>query len=336
MKNYTLLLVIVVLLCSCSTSNLPDEEKDWILGIEQLYRLDKLPQFKKSIKVASISSYDRTGGNDDGFSGKYSFVRKEQDGLVIADLKGPGIIYRIWTPTPTEDLMEFYFDEKKAPRIRIKFRNLFTGKEHPFVKPLVGHGVGGFYCYLPIPFKKSCKIIIKAEQVQFYQINYAIYPKKAPIETFDPNLSDEFESQLKRAKEFFSSGGEDISHFLVEDNNLIQTFNIDKKLEQGKTITIFETDQPGRIVGLRLSPAKIFEGKGRDILLKIYWDDDTEPAVICPVGDFFGYAWGKPAMKSLLIGTNNDVNYCYFPYSRQRRISLHFQIEEWGQKPPQH
>ena len=70
------------------------------LGIPELYRLDLLPKFKSSVKVASISSYDRTGGNDDGFSGKYSFVRKEGDGQVIADLKGPGIIYRIWTPTP--------------------------------------------------------------------------------------------------------------------------------------------------------------------------------------------------------------------------------------------
>ena len=57
-----------------------------------------------------VSSYDRTGGNDDGFSGKYSFIRKEGDALVIADLKGPGVIYRIWTPTPTDDYLEFYLD----------------------------------------------------------------------------------------------------------------------------------------------------------------------------------------------------------------------------------
>jgi hypothetical protein len=69
-------------------------------GIEELYRLDRLPAFKRSVKVASVSTYDRKGGNDDGFNGTYSFVRKEPGGLVIADLKGPGVIYRIWTPTP--------------------------------------------------------------------------------------------------------------------------------------------------------------------------------------------------------------------------------------------
>ena len=60
---------------------------DRVPGMEDLYRLDLLPRFKPSLHVASVSSYDRSGGNDDGFSGKYSFVRKEPEGLVIADLQ---------------------------------------------------------------------------------------------------------------------------------------------------------------------------------------------------------------------------------------------------------
>src|SRR5215212_6267584 len=76
------------------------------VGIEELSRLDLLPRLSEALKVGSVSSYDRTGGNDDGFSGRYSFVRNEGDGLVIADLQGPGVIYRIWTPTPTDEPIE--------------------------------------------------------------------------------------------------------------------------------------------------------------------------------------------------------------------------------------
>jgi hypothetical protein len=57
-----------------------------VVGIEELARLDLLPRLKQSVKVGLVSSYDRSGGNDDGFSGKYSFIRKETGGLVIADL----------------------------------------------------------------------------------------------------------------------------------------------------------------------------------------------------------------------------------------------------------
>src|SRR5579859_718655 len=89
----------------CITSALAAEEAK--PGLEQLFRLDLLPAFKTSLKVGSVSSYDRTGGNDDGFSGKYSFLRKDPEGLVIADLKGPGIIFLMRRRTPRDDWMEF-------------------------------------------------------------------------------------------------------------------------------------------------------------------------------------------------------------------------------------
>ncbi len=56
---------------------------EWVPGIQELYRLDRLAMLRNSIEVASISSYDRTGGNNDGFGGQYSFIRKEKDGLVL-------------------------------------------------------------------------------------------------------------------------------------------------------------------------------------------------------------------------------------------------------------
>ena len=153
------------------------------VGLDALTRIDLLPRFKPSVTVASISSYDRTGGNDDGFSGKYSFVRKEPDGLVIADLQGPGVVYRIWTPTPTDDPVEFYFDGEATPRLTVPFRDLFTGKTFPFVAPVSGIGAGGFYTYVPLAYAKSLKILVRAEKVQFYQINYATYPAGTAIET---------------------------------------------------------------------------------------------------------------------------------------------------------
>ncbi|MHC4560914.1 MAG: hypothetical protein ACYS80_26840, partial [Planctomycetota bacterium] len=113
---------LVILLFSLSICSTELSADDWAPGIQELYRLDRLPLLKESIKVASVSSYDRTGGNNDGFGGQYSYVRKEKDGLVLADLKGPGIIYRIWTPTPTDDMLEFYFDGENEPSIRLKFR----------------------------------------------------------------------------------------------------------------------------------------------------------------------------------------------------------------------
>ena len=317
--------VLCVVLFFVGFSNLVAVAEEPMQPLEELYRLDRLPQFKSSVKVGSLSSYDRTGGNDDGFSGKYSFIRKENDGLVIAELTGPGVIYRIWTPTPTEDMVEFYFDGGKEPRIRVKFRDIFTGKHPVFVRPLVGYGAGGFYSYLPLAYEKSCKILMKTERLQFIQINYAEYAADTALQSFDPEPSGEYLNHLEKAKKLFASSGSDISSYSLGENTEPQHFQTEiSSIKPGQTFKLFETDQPGRVVGLRVSPADAFAGKDRGIVLRAYWDDDKEPAILSPAGDFFGYYFGLPAVKSLLVGTEANVNYCYFPmpFDKSARIEL--------------
>ena len=303
----------------------PVAEAPLVPGLEQLYRLDRLAEFRTSVKVASVSSYDRSGGNNDGFNGEYSFVRKEPGGLVLADLKGPGVIYRIWTPTPTDDVMEFYFDGEEEPRISVKFREIFMGNHPAFERPLVGYGAGGFYSYRPLPFEKSCKVLIRAENMQFYQINYATYPQSAGIKSFSISPGPVEREKLERAKSLFSSVGEDISSWVAGEGVEVERLHTKVKLEPGKAATLAGLERPGRIVGLRLDPASAFEGKRRDVVLRAYWDGDPEPAINCPAGDFFGYAWGDPAMRSLLMGTADGMNYCYFPmpWEKSARLELY-------------
>ena len=295
-----------------------------MIGLSELSRLDLLPRFKSSVKVASISSYDRTGGNDDGFSGKYSFVRKEGDGLVIADLQGPGAIYRIWTPTPTDDPIEFYFDGETEPRVKMRYRELFEGTKPPFLSPLSSFGSGGFYSYVPMPYKRSCKVIIRAPRVQFYQINYATYPADMQLETFSPTAIDITGERMDRVRAVLGMAGQDMSATVVPEGTRLRTTKTAKTLAPGRSVTLFETKHGGRIVGLRLRPSSAFAGKDRAVVLKVTWDGDSKPAVICPVGDFFGYAWGTPSARSLLVGTTDDTCYLYFPmpFDRSARIEL--------------
>lgn len=316
--------IFSILIFSLSVSTDINAKSEFKPGIEELYKLHLIPKFKNSIKVASVSSYDRTGGNDDGFSGKYSFIRKEASGLVLADLKGPGLIYRIHTPTPTDDILEFYFDGESIPLIQIGFRDLFLGNVYPFVKPISGHGVGGYYCYLPIPFNKSCKILLKAKKLRFYQVNYAIYPAGSSIESFQAKSSDEYKSHLEEARKLFSMPGADISSFLIAEGARVQTLRTKKTIEPGQTVTLFHIDKPGRIAGFHLSPADSFVDKHRSLVLKIYWDGDKDPAVNCPVNDFFGYSFGQPATKSLVLGTTENTNYIYFPmpFDESAKIEL--------------
>ena len=232
-----------------------------------------------------------------------------------------GVIYRLWTPTPTDDTLELVFDGEARPRVEVRFRDLFLGKQPGFPRPLVGFGAGGYYCYVPMPFAKSCVVRLQAERMQFYQINYALYAEGTPLASFRPQPTAA-EAQLRaQACEALGRAGSDVSRFTAPPGAAVRTTESSFSLQAGASKTIFKAGTGGRIVGLRFSPAEAMAGKSRDLLLKISFDGE-EPAIFCPLGDFFGYGWGQPAMQSLLVGTTGLTDYCYFPMPYQRSATV--------------
>lgn len=281
--------------------------------LEQLYRVDLLPQFRSHSIVAQVSSYDTTGGNNDGFSGMYSFIRKEGSNLVLADLQGPGVIHRIWTPTPTDKILQFYFDGESKPRFCTSFNDLFSGKVFPFLNPVVGNEVGGYYCYLPIPFQNSCKIVYCGDDIKFHQIQYRLLPDNEKIASYPAKWSAAETEALERACRFWSMQEINFNKLPLPPGPKVEITTKTINLVPGRASDLFTAATGGRILGIELSPAAGFSGLNRDILLKAIWDSEKTPAILCPVADFFGYAFGKPSMQGILAGQKNGVNYCYLP-----------------------
>ena len=243
-------------------------------GMPELYRLDLLPRIRSSVFVGSVSSYDRTGGNDDGFSGKYSFVAREDDGLVIADLQGPGVIYRIWTPTPTEDMVEFFFDGESQPRIRVKFRELFTGGTEPFVRAAGRLRRRRLLLLRAAALREVVPRVACAKQVQFYQINYARYPDDAPARHVAGGAFRGISAApATRGRAVCLLWARISAHTSRRPAARVRRSAQTLSLEPGATATLLQTDQPGRIVGLRIAPASALAGKNRDLLLRICWDE---------------------------------------------------------------
>jgi Protein of unknown function (DUF2961) len=294
--------------------------------LDRVIRLDQLPRFKTIESIGMFSSYDRTGGNDDGFNGTHSFIRKEPGGLVIAEMKGPGAITRIWTPTPTDDVVEFYFDGERTPRIREKMNDLFNGTRFPFVAPLSGIGAGGFYTYVPIAYARSMKVVVRAERVNFYQLNYETYRDARGVTSYSPRRAAALRPRLQRAGEVIGRAGEDVSA-IVAGGAPVRTHRAAGTLAPGARATLFATARPGSVVGLRLGPAGAFAGLDRDALFNVYYEGEATPSISVPAGDLFGYAWGDPATRSLLIGTAGGVNYLYLPMPFERAIRIELQSQ---------
>ncbi|MBR9998262.1 MAG: DUF2961 domain-containing protein [Cyclobacteriaceae bacterium] len=281
--------------------------------LEYLYRLDLLPQYRDNTTVEQVSSYDTTGGNNDGFSGLYSYIRKEGDKLIIADLQGPGVIERIWTPTPSEDTIQFYFDGETEPRISIRFIDLFSGKQYPFITPIVGNEVGGYYSYLPIPYQQSCKIVYIGDQLYFHQIQYRKFNGTTGPESFRMELNEAENTVLRRAARFWESRRSDIESYIDSINTGQESITQSFTISPGETVDLLNLEKAGRILKFELVTTSGSVEINKDLLIKILWDDEDQPAVFCPVIDFFGYAFGKPSTRSILHGSESGINYCFIP-----------------------
>ena len=304
--------------------------------LKTLFDISELPVYLDNEIVAQVSTFDTTGGNEDGFTGKYSYIRRNADSsLVIFDIRGPGVITRISTPTPTEDSLDFYIDDNSHPLLSIKYADLFSGKVFPFVSPLCGNQLGGYFSYFPILFQKNCRIICRGKKMQFHQIQYKLYPAGTRVKSFNSSLDSTEKASLRKVVNCWNGHPGYIGNLSSLPLKEMITVHDTVELNPGENKTIFSLYEGGRIVGIEMDPASAFEGSFKSVDIKINWDDDTVPAVYCPVADFFGYAFGKPAMQSLLLGTSHTRNYFYFPMPfDQKAVIQMIQRKGYGLNKP--
>ncbi len=289
--------------------------------LEALLNVGTLPQYPSG-SVFQFSSYDTTGYNDDGFSGKYSFIRKNPDqSLVIFEAKGNGVINRIWTPTPTDDTLDFYFGGNSKPDYSIRFSDLFSGKVAPFLAPLTGNQIGGYFSYVPIPFRNGCKVVFRGKNLMFYQIQYRSYPASAKVSNFSGKADKKTIDLITKMAGIWEKQSKQLADFAGQHSSKI---SVDSVIKPGQTITLANLNRPGRITGIELMDAHLFEGLHKQVDIRVSWDNDSKPAIYAPVADFFGYAFGKVSTQSLLIGTAENMNYSYFPmpFDQSARVEL--------------
>lgn len=276
--------------------------------LQSLYDITRLPYFTSG-EIRQISSYDRTGNNDDGFSGKYSFIREESEGKVIAELKGPGIVNRIWTPTPEADTVKFYFDGEAKPRINIPFIDLFSGKVYPFTPPLCDAQLGGYFNLIPIPYKKSLKIIYTGKNLRFLQLQYKSLAKSENIESWSDALINSNKEEFQKIADVWNKKTSPLQLY----GQQVKKQQVSLMLVSGKPTPIFSLSKGARIVGIELGASSALLSAYRQVSLTAIWDNEKQPAIAVPLHDFFGFAFGNPAMQSVLLGSDKEKLYSYLP-----------------------
>lgn len=234
-------------------------------------RLDALAQLQNGQTLrASSSDANWRSGNDDA-----RFIPPGET-LIVADLKGPGVIQHIWFTIGAEDFrygrsltLRMYWDGQEEPAVESPLGDFFA----------VGHGLRrevdslpvsvtsagrAYNCYWPMPFAKRARITLSNDSKQhavgsaYFYVDYEQVPK-LPANTayFHAQYRQEYPARM------------------------------------GQNYLILETEGRGHYVGTVLSVClrtKSWFGEGDDFF---FIDGATEPTLRgTGTEDYFCDAWG--------------------------------------------
>jgi hypothetical protein len=253
----------------------------------QLEKLSTVMTFCQPARSESdmFSSYDRRGGNVDWY-----FFAPPIDGKELYEmttLKGPGCLTRIWqTNIPVTEWL-FFFDGEPEARLKIANTNLFTGSE--LFNPLQGGASGGAYSYLPLPYEKSLKVVLRIpgytpEGRPYFQINSERYPSGTKV-TLWPKAYDSITSNKVIACN---------AMWRLTQSNQTQIARSTRAPFQKQVIpskqkvTVFSTTEQGIITSFRFKPnnaslnAVTRSLMLRNLVLEMYWNGMKEPSVRVP------------------------------------------------------
>ncbi|MCL4203110.1 MAG: DUF2961 domain-containing protein [Pirellulaceae bacterium] len=305
---------------------------DLVHRMVDLERLAHLPQAGE--RGAMWSSYDRASQFDEP-TGKYvkwhangdgtGLIRREGQSEVIAEMDGPGVIWRIWSARPEQGHVRIEIDGQTA--VDMPFAHYFDAAHPPFDYATLGYEASkGWNLYFPIPYQNSCRILAQPGWGRYYQITYATYPSDTKLPALSDATSPESVAALKRIDDIFArrlgtdpresrEGQETHRHKAVD-------------IPAGTSWTVAKLDGPAAITALKIR----MDFKDREdqmaalrrLALRITWDDSKRPAVWCPLGDFFGTAPGVNLYRSLPLGMTEDgfYSYWYMPFASSAVVEL--------------
>ena len=340
MKNITTTLTLTLLTLVFLSQAAPAEQtlsyRDLVNRMIDLEQVAVLPEAGETCK--QWASWDRSSRYDPE-TGKYvnwaanndgpQFIRHEGDRVVMAEMEGPGCIWRIWSARAEAGHVKIYLDGADQPAVDLPFVNYFSGNTAPFNYPMLSYNLADLGCsgqnlYIPIPYQKSCKIVADPGWGRYYQFVYTTYPDGTRLPTFGTDLAAENADALKKINDFFANSlGTDPA-----GNRAGQQIESGTELIAAGEAISLELQGPRAITAMRakldLADREDEMAAMRQLVVKITWDGQEEPAVWCPLGDFCGTAPGVNPYDSLVTGMteNGGRALWYMPFAESALVEI--------------
>ena len=286
--------ILIMALCSMSARCISQD----------LYR--KQPGVKsRMVSFENPSGKPGNGGKENkGGKGHSNDFTKAGESRVLLDYQGSGIISRIWCTIDKRSSgtlralrLQFFWDGAATPAVDVPFGDFFgvgLGQKVKFESALFSDPEArSFNCFIPMPFRKQAKIVLKNESNEevnmFYDIDLVEVPKH----------------------------NDDVLYFHAYWNRKITS-------ELGKDFELLpEVNGNGRFLGVNVGVItdsvykNTWWGEGE---VKMYIDEDKDFPTINGTGteDYIGSAWGMGVFshqyQGCLIADDKRGYYTFYRY----------------------
>lgn len=202
-----------------------------------LFNISPISAQKIDIELAKLRPDTDIGFSNGGWAAdRYKDLDQLNAGhsMVVADLKGPGVITHIHTTRHHPEallsrgiVIEIYFDGEEEPAVRSPLADFFgdgcNGQSTYFSAQLIECAPWSYNAYIPMPFKESAKVILRND-TERNVLNYS-YVEWETLPEWDPSLG------------YFHATYARKSFQLTKDSR----------------VTFFETEGRGHIIGRQFS-----------------------------------------------------------------------------------
>lgn len=276
------------------------------INVHSQSALENLTSIKQDVKSKRISSYDRTGGNNDRFENIEPGERKN-----IAEIEGAGMINHIWiTISPeapelnrSDIILRMYWDGKDFPSVETPIGPFFGqgwDETYPWASlPLAASPVKGnaLVSYFKMPFSKGARIEIENQadisiRAFYYYIDYL-----------------ELENPAENTGYFHAWYNQEITEADPEGENewALLSEVVGKNPKGERNYMILNTKGKGHYVGVNYfvnSPTPLWYGEGDDMF---FIDGEQQPSLHgTGTEDYFNSSWCP----------NERYEHAYFGYAR--------------------
>ncbi|MGA2248176.1 MAG: glycoside hydrolase family 172 protein [Verrucomicrobiota bacterium] len=269
--------------------------------------------------------YVNWGANNDGDA----IIRVQSDGgAVLAEMNGPGCIWRIWAGTPVEGHVRIFLDGAGTPAVDLAFQDYFNRTQAPFTYPsLVYTACKGLNSYVPIPYNVSCKVVAYGSRNTYYHFNYSTFARGVAVPTFTRNLTAAEQGALSKVDDFFLNHlGSDPAGVRFGETTTTNRYAI----APGQSVMPLSFSGQGAITAFKVRVNGMTDPSDRWAALRaltvtMSWDGETNSSVWAPLGDFFGVACGYIPYAALPLGMqSNGWMYCYWymPFASRAQIEI--------------